>query len=151
MVYVLRFVFFDLRSPSADGIQLAEVTLYSANGSAIRVQTAENPNGLADSEYHRPQSAVDGLLTTKWYDASIVSRNRSELILQCGDNGSVWSTPPSYCQTACAPVDQPVACVYHSLTMNASLARLSPRASALNHLASLDAVRQTSYLLPTTT
>ena len=62
-------------------MQLAEIILRSANGSAVQVGSAVNPGG-SQTSHQSPDHAVDGLLTTKWFDSNISSRySRLELWL----------------------------------------------------------------------
>ena len=111
----LKFLFTGLRSPLADGLQLAEVNLYSTGSAVVRVRTAENPGGLTSSRYQQAQYVVDGLLTTKWYDAGIARTNRSMLILHMHENERWAQAAP----TGCAPT--------HSSNRN-------PRRGPISHL-----------------
>ena len=71
---VWEFQITDVRSHSGlDGVQLAEVYLYDADGSNLRVVSASNPGGdqsLNDAQ--TADKAVDGILSNRWLDASII-------------------------------------------------------------------------------
>ena len=71
---VWEFQITDVRSHSGiDGVQLAEVYLYDANGDSLTVVTASNPGG--DQSLNAAQTAdmaVDGILTNRWLDRSIL-------------------------------------------------------------------------------
>ena len=86
------FMFSGVRGPSVDGIQLAEIELFDADGAKISVTFAANPDG--SNEYYGPcggilgpcptptpnpnqmaDKLVDGAIgdgTGKWYDYHIV-------------------------------------------------------------------------------
>ncbi|KAL1511003.1 hypothetical protein AB1Y20_005828 [Prymnesium parvum] len=92
---MLRIVFSQLRG-AADGIQLAELSLYSSRGRPVEGVTAENPGGLALTPFQRSHAVVDGLLSTKWFDGAMGRANRSVLLLRrerAAQNGSEETTP----------------------------------------------------------
>ena len=65
----------------ADGIQLSEIKLFDAANQPIAVSLALNPNGERPVHHQAAPAAVDGSLQTKWFDASIVSRGESRVVL----------------------------------------------------------------------
>ena len=80
---VWEFQITDVRSHSGiDGVQLAEVYLYDANGDSLTVVTASNPGG--DQSLNAAQTAdmaVDGILTNRWLDRSVLKADGT----CCGD------------------------------------------------------------------
>jgi len=79
-----RFVFTALRDIDGkrrDGLQLSEVTLYDNTGAQLTIDTASNPGGVSPNKRQKASSAIDGLKSTKWFDASIIPLGSSELRL----------------------------------------------------------------------
>ena len=72
---VWEFQITDVRSHSGlDGVQLAEVYLYDADGSNLRVVSASNPGGDQSlNDKQTADKAVDGDETNKWLDRSILT------------------------------------------------------------------------------
>jgi hypothetical protein len=72
---VWEFQITDVRSHGGlDGVQLAEVYLYDADGKNLTVVTASNPGG--DQSLNAAQTAdkaVDGIETNRWLDRSILT------------------------------------------------------------------------------
>ena len=71
---VWEFVFTDVRSHSGiDGVQLAELYLKDASGNNLTVVSASNPGGDQSlNEAQTADKAVDGDLSNRWLDASII-------------------------------------------------------------------------------
>ena len=80
---VWEFQITDVRSHMGiDGVQLAEVYLFDANGDSLTVVTASNPGGNQSlNAAQTADKAVDGILTNRWLDRSILKPDGT----CCGD------------------------------------------------------------------
>ena len=80
---VWEFQITDVRSHGGlDGVQLAEVYLYDANGVSLTVVTASNPGGNQSlNAAQTVDMVVDGILTNRWLDRSILKPDGT----CCGD------------------------------------------------------------------
>ena len=80
---VWEFQITDVRSRMGnDGVQLAEVYLFDANGDILTVATASNPGGNQSlNAAQTADKAVDGILTNRWLDLSILKPDGT----CCGD------------------------------------------------------------------
>lgn len=79
-----RFVFTALRDIDGkrrDGLQLSEINLFDDTGAQLTIDTASNPGGVSPNKRQKASSAIDGLKSTKWFDASIITLGSSELRL----------------------------------------------------------------------
>ena len=85
---IYRFVFTKVRASgqqgNVDGVQVSEITLYSAGADprALTVAIALNPGGVRTARLQGAPAAVDGSLVTKWFDGSFASSGTSKLLLQ---------------------------------------------------------------------
>ena len=82
----LRFTFLRLRGSEgkhpSDGVQLAEVMLYSGSMRLLRSRSAVNPGGTCPHRRQEAASVIDGMLSTKWVDTAMgTSANKSVLVL----------------------------------------------------------------------
>jgi len=78
----LRFVFYELRSPSAEGASISEVELFGALGQPVRITTASSPGVSARGQ--GPTNAADGTLDSKWVSLSYANNSSSS---------ELWLTP----------------------------------------------------------
>ena len=99
-----QFNFTAVRAVQFDGVALAEVALYSLNGSAIPISGASNPGGTLAVWWEHAGLAIDGNLATKWHDHTCVATpcfhstfaSSSVLLLQVPDgivvaNYNLWT------------------------------------------------------------
>lgn len=99
---VYRFLFTRVRGSDGqqrvDGLQLAEVKLFSAHGELLPVTVALNPNGERPYRHQSAPAAVDGSLLTKWFDANLVTSEAgavtsvSKLVLALGPGANALAS-----------------------------------------------------------
>jgi len=85
---VWEFIFTGVRGKFTDGVQLAEVYLYDADGDNLTVAIASNPGGDQSLNlFQTANKAVDGILENRWLDTSILKPDGS-----CCDSATLQLT-----------------------------------------------------------